>query len=502
MSSATTLDELEAQISVLEKELAKLRRRRNGYMRVCTLPAEILAEVFLWLQHVPDAPNDARPWQTHDCTWVHAMLVCRRFRDVAVHAPTLWTLIDYTIQSPRWRKLFAKRSGDADLSLYTETTYDETYFARVRSARLPVLSNTERVFNEPAPRIRELQLMGCHDELELDEDAEPFFHFGKQFLGGKTSHIVSLTLQGSAITLHEAPLMPALRHLTISRIVLSNGASSLWHLLTCTPVLEDLDVSHILLLDEQFEPVDPAELVPLHEDPVNLPLVTRLNLENTPAELAALLRMISITSTMTAVRIIVRSPGGVDSSDEDTDDEASVESEPIPINDNHLFIFDQWMAAVPPHLRPHIHGTASFDAPYRARSGAELSFPSGNTSRAHFKLVVTCDIGTAVAPNRLLSGIECIRMYYHSDMFEEEESRNVFDSPPVQNLPNVVALGLIQYNAKTAEEQIFLRSWLSARQGRMQHVSFMGCHPCIHWLSHALEDEGLVPSTAWSDEIL
>jgi hypothetical protein len=169
---------------------------------------------------------------------------------------------------------------------------------------------------------------------------------------------------------------------------------------------------------------------------------------------------------------------------------------------DHLFIFDQWMAAVPPHLRPHIHGTASFGAPYRARSGAELSFPSGNTSRADFKLVVTCDIGTAVAPNRLLSGIECIRMYYHSDMFEEEESRNVFDSPPVQNLPNVVALGLIQYNAKTAEEQIFLRSWLSARQGRMQHVSFMGCHPCIHWLSHALEDEGLVPSTAWSDEIL
>ncbi|EAU84228.2 hypothetical protein CC1G_08158 [Coprinopsis cinerea okayama7 len=115
---AHAIAQLEQQWSVMnstmmEKILA-LRYRVNALLPICQLPDEILLEIFMEVQYAYRL--QLRPFQ-----WVPPIAhVCRRWRDIALSAPMLWTNI--TNRPLSWLEPALERSQTSPLSIYLSTS--------------------------------------------------------------------------------------------------------------------------------------------------------------------------------------------------------------------------------------------------------------------------------------------------------------------------------------------------------------------------------------------
>jgi hypothetical protein len=326
---------LEHEISALEKKLVELKRRRNSYIRICRLPPEILVQVFGWFQHRRCIPNRAQPWKTYDHKWSRIMAVCKHFRDVALHAPTLWTVIDFETHSPQWRELCVARSGDAALVLHAHSTSQLDCFHRARSARVSAFGDIASVLNAPAPRLRILKVRAYLEEDE-EEDEEFAFAFTVRFLGGQAANLVSLILRGCRISIYDAPPMPAVRRLELDIVTFHAGMDSLWLLLSATPAVEDLSVFGISLAEVDWRLPRFEDVVPIPAISMTLPRLTHIMIDDLPAEVSAILRMISTPGSLHAT---VKSP--LDGVESDEDDSCDRRPGAPKLNENHIIIFDR-----------------------------------------------------------------------------------------------------------------------------------------------------------------
>ncbi|TCD65135.1 hypothetical protein EIP91_003066 [Steccherinum ochraceum] len=83
----------------------------NTFVQACNIPAELLMEVFQYLQHV-SAPSDG---------WLTVAHICRRWRAVALNCQTLWAGIRFP-QDPSYVATFVERSGNTPLRLMARPT--------------------------------------------------------------------------------------------------------------------------------------------------------------------------------------------------------------------------------------------------------------------------------------------------------------------------------------------------------------------------------------------
>lgn len=92
-----------------------LKRRRNALLPVSRLPPEVLSAVFLLV---------VKYERSYDSTgdWTHVLAVCKHWRDVGLHEPTLWAYWG-TFKSPTYLPIFAARSEAA--SLYIKICFHE-----------------------------------------------------------------------------------------------------------------------------------------------------------------------------------------------------------------------------------------------------------------------------------------------------------------------------------------------------------------------------------------
>ncbi|KAH8091709.1 hypothetical protein BXZ70DRAFT_1067283 [Cristinia sonorae] len=77
---------LRTQIEAHALEIIRLRLEMNNVTPIFRLPPELLAKIFLFCIPVVD-----RNTQQYDASWISITYVCHYWREVALHAPSLWT---------------------------------------------------------------------------------------------------------------------------------------------------------------------------------------------------------------------------------------------------------------------------------------------------------------------------------------------------------------------------------------------------------------------------
>ncbi|KAK7059801.1 F-box domain-containing protein [Favolaschia claudopus] len=134
------IQELEAQVSALERSLSLLHAaRRIVQQRLCsykypvlTLPNEIVAEIFLhFLPPYPDVPPPLGALSP-----IHLTHICHQWREIALKTPGLWRAIDLSPRNADRRLLLSlertisltglwlSRSGNCPLSIHMESDRD------------------------------------------------------------------------------------------------------------------------------------------------------------------------------------------------------------------------------------------------------------------------------------------------------------------------------------------------------------------------------------------
>ena len=91
-SSATAQDHLlkfiDHEIKVSERVTQELKSRHNALVPILRLPPETLVEIFSLLSFPAD--------DSEYLEWICVTHVCRRWREIALYSPYLWSHIDFT----------------------------------------------------------------------------------------------------------------------------------------------------------------------------------------------------------------------------------------------------------------------------------------------------------------------------------------------------------------------------------------------------------------------
>jgi hypothetical protein len=93
-TSSATAQELKLvddEIKVLERVTQELKRQHNALVPISRLPPETLVGIFSLLP-LPAGDSDCAPY----LEWIYVTHVCRRWREIALHSPNLWTHINFT----------------------------------------------------------------------------------------------------------------------------------------------------------------------------------------------------------------------------------------------------------------------------------------------------------------------------------------------------------------------------------------------------------------------
>ncbi|KAI0345668.1 hypothetical protein BDW22DRAFT_1324337, partial [Trametopsis cervina] len=124
-----------------QKALISIRYQLNGTTPIGKLPAEIISEIFRWVAFVPTSkPRYTSIYSSSTAcyTWVTILCVCRRWHEVAMATPDLWSLIEVAGN----RKVIdtcLTRSKNALLDVVTEAI--PSGYSPLSPHMLPVLRN-------------------------------------------------------------------------------------------------------------------------------------------------------------------------------------------------------------------------------------------------------------------------------------------------------------------------------------------------------------------------
>ncbi|KAJ8514513.1 hypothetical protein ONZ45_g7967 [Pleurotus djamor] len=161
--------EIDDQISQLHAQIHSLKTKRNACARICRLPPEIIAKIFILAKWASIINRRARHSElpriafSPERGWLNIAGVCTYWRDIALDCPRLWSTITLT---PVDRALaMISRSKSAPLFIESSPILANHDFDKVASI---VMSNIHR--------IQELDIGGRDDQklfefLRLNEGA-------------------------------------------------------------------------------------------------------------------------------------------------------------------------------------------------------------------------------------------------------------------------------------------------------------------------------------------
>jgi hypothetical protein len=341
-SSLSTVFEYDQRLTNINVQISTMKQERNGLLPLFRLPVEILVRILVHYQWTPDGdPDPGWPYLVeyfHD-RWTSVMLVCRRFRSVAVNAPELWRIVDdndiFNMRGKARVNLRVKRAGDLPLVLLGSEPSLPWLLHRAVMAdfRLPG-SGYSKEWKQPAPLFHDLSFRNANT-----------FRLGRTLLGGFSSQLERLSLD--QVTLIELPDLPALTFFFLEGVIVDDTLQALARSLSHTPNLEVLIVRNLRLHNSIYD-LRPWEKINTFWR-IKLVKLQVLQINDDPPLVAGVLRIVTSPALALHVTVQIRSQRQMRPSDYD-------------LNLNHDEIFNRCMDIWRAYGRKdfHIPGTLSY----------------------------------------------------------------------------------------------------------------------------------------------
>jgi hypothetical protein len=271
MLSKANLTELETQIGELEIHLAALKEKRNRMaVWMCNdhFPLELFVKIIKHLQIQLEEDYNIR-------LWGNVIRVCRRFRDISIQSPELWSTFQmhhfhthedyYTTMSSLGEMPFSPKWLDM-CDKYGKDRITLNVVHGVKDKYTPSVTLPQSALDWLTARTRVLTLDALNDGLEYEkgslpllllqrswsvlEDAELYGchnartwtgNINTRLLGGSCSSLTKLSLTGSWM-LENFPTMLNLQHLQIDELIIYNRRTELRTFLSSSIHLASLDI--------------------------------------------------------------------------------------------------------------------------------------------------------------------------------------------------------------------------------------------------------------------
>ncbi|TFK66786.1 hypothetical protein BDN72DRAFT_130077 [Pluteus cervinus] len=234
---------IDVDISALEERIRVLRSSRNTFTLIYRLPAEIMTEIFLWLQLFLCEGSAYNHRGAALVQWSVATCVSQHWRSIALSSKILWATIP--MHKGRYAQVAAERSGLVTLTLLDVA--DPYWFGRAASSELVI---------SLLPRTRSLHLVSPF--LALDLSSSTFEAPGLNDLTASDVRVSSSLLSNSLRSLKLSSCefewqhlrLPQITSLTLSLATSKRqrriSAHNFLVLLRTMPQLSHLEIDQIL----------------------------------------------------------------------------------------------------------------------------------------------------------------------------------------------------------------------------------------------------------------
>jgi hypothetical protein len=289
--------------------------------------------------------------------------------------------------------------------------------------------------------------------------------------------LVHLVLDGPSVLLRDAPSLPMLRYLFLSKVVANVGFEALCRCLKRMPVLEELvvksvDFCHLVVADQ---------VLPVPER-IFLPRLRTLFIAAFPAESAALLRCLPLPATSLSVTALYpqNNRAGPD------------------LNANHVLILDTYrvfpVLGLPVEIKLVLSGSEEED---NIRIGPDLTADALCRRTARTACCTLCFACTEPLPQAFADSITAIRL--EGSNFTPPPSGDLDENAGVRSLTAVRKVTFSRYAKAEAPLAAATLPWLLSRLPQLRVVQFVHCDRSLRPFSDKLRQDGMFPKVEWQD---
>ncbi|KAL1685249.1 hypothetical protein GGG16DRAFT_119063 [Schizophyllum commune] len=302
-SPAARVAKLDEQAAAVRAHLAAICSHRNDHIPIAQLPDETLADIFLWV--VRSLPLKSPAFRD----WTSLMLVCRRWRSVAVSTPALWSRVYIGHDVPSFSSLLRIdrcKMHPLTVNINVDATYTQTdasilrfvlsvigpHFDNVETLEAKATHMTIRklVYLLAEKKRRNLRHLSLSLADTRDWEEPEWFDLHPDTAANLFSHLSSISLSNVGLDLDHFHNLTRIHIVyTVAMPVHYLKFPTIEALLRRSPALNDLLLWDCFFVDD----------IRASSAPITLPCLSRCSLRAHPAHCAFLLSAVQISPTTT-----------------------------------------------------------------------------------------------------------------------------------------------------------------------------------------------------------
>ena len=117
LEGAGSVIEAEGETSKVQDNISRSQEHETWFSPICGLPSEILGIIFSMLVSEMAPRRNTETSHSFGAHWIGLTAVCRRWRDIALRTPCMWSYVVLTPEDLETITAFIQRSGQVPLTL-------------------------------------------------------------------------------------------------------------------------------------------------------------------------------------------------------------------------------------------------------------------------------------------------------------------------------------------------------------------------------------------------